>query len=189
MNPLILNHDGVKLHECFNIEPDRAKRLYSIMFYETISTFIIAGDMFDDPFEDSPRELVTKSGKLERCLTRVSDSQEKYFMLASYFIESTKIEHVLEKYAKSNLINKVAQRESSTSEIPDAVKDLIMDLLKNLGNEIFKDLAKIIEVIKISNNDFNIFLAMLDQDDPDAYIQNAVDSIIHMGDKKNSSDE
>ena len=180
------NHDGIKMHETFNISDERAKRIYSIMFYETISTFIIAGDLFEDPFNDSPRNLITKSGKLERVLKKINNNQEKYYVLASYFIEATKIEHVLEKFAKSRLITKLSFDTNHT----DKTRALIVDILKSLGDEIFKDLDNIIEKIKVSNDDFNIFMALLDHDDPDQYIEDAVQGILHLGDdKKDSSDE
>lgn len=178
------NHDGVKMHETFNISDDRAKRIYSIMFFETISSFMLAGDLFDN-WDDSPRNLITKSGKLERVLSKIQNDQEKYYVLACYFIEATKIEHVLEKYAKSRLITNLKFESLSN----DKTKELIMDILKTLGEEIFKDLDNIIDKIKISNDDFNIFLALLDNDDPDEYIENTVREILHMGDKRDSSDE
>lgn len=72
------NHDVKTFHESLGIHPDRATVLSGTILFEMINQSYLVSKLFDNP-DQAPRNMVTKTGVLEKVLTYAKDENEIMF--------------------------------------------------------------------------------------------------------------
>lgn len=183
MLDLKLNHEGEALHECFNLAESTANRIKSYMFYQSLSNASMASDLYDD-VDDAPRSMTTKTGRLEKILLFANSDNERAFILSIFFAETMRLEEVARRSFRNQMLKQTIDNESS-----DKLRKAVSEIILALSDQTFKAFDELVKKVSISNDDFSIFMSLIDEDDPDMYIQDAMDAILKLGQKDNSSDD
>jgi hypothetical protein len=75
-----LNHNSSTMGEAMGISKDRQDVITASVFFEIVNNDYQVMSLYDDP-EEAPREMVTTSGVLQKALSRVSNEQERMYMI------------------------------------------------------------------------------------------------------------
>ena len=186
---ITFNHEGVKIHDSFNLTKEQGNRLDSVIMFETIVADRILEVHYEGIREDAPREIKTKTGVLSRCMKYASNDQEAFYLAYAFVNKHNATLTVLAGYeALSRVGDKdsplhIAMIEGARREFGDKFSDeqLQEKLEDMLGSKTrpFKPMRKLIRQIDASNYDYSLFKAMLDDDDnADAYIPEIIEDII-----------
>jgi hypothetical protein len=186
---ITFNHEGVKIHDSFNLTKEQGEKLDSIIMFETIVADRILEVHYEGIREDAPREIKTKTGVLSRCMKYASNDQEAFYLAYAFVNKHNATLTVLAGYeALSRVGDKdsplhIAMIEGARREFGDKFSDeqLQEKLEDMLGSKTrpFKPMRKLIRQIDSSNYDYTLFKAMLDDDDnADAYIPEIIEDII-----------
>ena len=186
---ITFNHEGVKIHDSFNLTKEQGNRLDSVIMFETIVADRILDVHYEGIREDAPREIKTKTGVLSRCMKYASNDQEAFYLAYAFVNKHNATLTVLAGYeALSRVGDKdsplhIAMIEGARREFGDKFSDeqLQEKLEDMLGSKTrpFKPMRKLIRQIDASNYDYSLFKAMLDDDDnADAYIPEIIEDII-----------
>lgn len=185
---ITFNHDGVKIHDSFNLTEQQGNRLDSVIMFETIVADRILDVHYEGVREDAPREIKTKTGVLSRCLKYATNDQETMY-LAYAFVN--KHNATLSALAGYEALSRVGDKNSplhtaliegakehfgdkfSDEQLQEKLEDMIGSKTRP-----FKPMRKLIRQIDASNYDYSLFKAMLDEEDGDAYIPELIEDII-----------
>lgn len=185
---ITFNHDGVKIHDSFNLTEQQGNRLDSVIMFETIVADRILDVHYEGVREDAPREIKTKTGVLSRCLKYATNDQETMYLAYAFVNKHNATLSALAGYeALSRVGDKnsplhTALIEGAKEHFGDKFSDeqLQEKLEDMLGSKTrpFKPMRKLIRQIDASNYDYSLFKAMLDEEDGDAYIPELIEDII-----------
>ncbi len=185
---ITFNHEGVKIHDSFNLTEQQGNRLDSVIMFETIVADRILDVHYEGIREDAPREIKTKTGVLSRCLKYATNDQETMYLAYAFVNKHNATLSALAGYeALSRVGDKnsplhTALIEGAKEHFGDKFSDeqLQEKLEDMLGSKTrpFKPMRKLIRQIDASNYDYSLFKAMLDEEDGDAYIPELIEDII-----------
>lgn len=185
---ITFNHEGVKIHDSFNLTEQQGNRLDSVIMFETIVADRILDVHYEGVREDAPREIKTKTGVLSRCLKYATNDQETMYLAYAFVNKHNATLSALAGYeAFSRISDKdsalhTALIEGAKEHFGDKFSDeqLQEKLEDMIGSKTrpFKPMRKLIRQIDASNYDYSLFKAMLDEEDGDAYIPELIEDII-----------
>ncbi len=185
---ITFNHEGVKIHDSFNLTEQQGNRLDSVIMFETIVADRILDVHYEGVREDAPREIKTKTGVLSRCMKYATNDQEAFYLAYAFVNKHNATLSALAGYeAFSRISDKdsalhTALIEGAKEHFGDKFSDeqLQEKLEDMIGSKTrpFKPMRKLIRQIDASNYDYSLFKAMLDEEDGDAYIPELIEDII-----------
>jgi hypothetical protein len=183
------NHEGVRIHDSFNLTKEQGEKLDSIIMFETIVADRILEVHYEGVREDAPREIKTKTGVLSRCMKYASNDQEAFYLAYAFVNKHNATLTVLAGYEAFSRIGdkdsplhiamiEGARREFGDKFSDDQLQEKLEDML-SAKTRPFKPMRKLIRQIDSSNYDYTLFKAMLDDDENgDAYIPEIIEDII-----------
>lgn len=77
---MVLNHNVNTMGEAMGVNKDRQDVITASVFYEIVNNDYQVQALYDDP-KEAPREMVTTSGVLQKALLRVSNEEEKMYLV------------------------------------------------------------------------------------------------------------
>jgi hypothetical protein len=188
MEKITFNHEGVHIHDSFNLTKNQGNKLDSVIMFETIVADRILEVQYEGIREDAPREIKTKTGVLARCFKYATSDQEKIYLAYAF---ASKHHATLSALAGYEALQRVSDKDGELhSQFLEAARDHFGDkfsqekleekLEEMVGAKArpFKPMRKLIRQIDNSNYDYSLFKAMLDEEDGDAYIPELIDDII-----------
>lgn len=89
MEKITFNHEGIGIHESFNLTEQQGNKLDSIIIFESIVADRIVEVEYQGIREDAPREVRTKTGVLARCLNYAANDQEKMYLAYAFINKHT----------------------------------------------------------------------------------------------------
>jgi hypothetical protein len=186
---ITFNHEGVKIHDSFNLTEEQGNRLNSIIMFETIVADRILEVHYEGIREDAPREIKTKTGVLSRCMKYTTSDQEMIYVAYAFSSKHHATLGVLAGYEaflrvadKNSPLHRAmiegARKEFGDKFSDDQLQEKLEDML-SAKTRPFKPMRKLIRQIDSSNYDYTLFKAMLDDDDNgDSYIIEIIEDII-----------
>jgi hypothetical protein len=199
MEKITFNHEGVEIHESFNLSKQVGNKLDSIIIFETIVADRILEVQYDGVREDAPREVRTKTGVLARCLNYVSNEQERMYLAYAFVSKHTAALSLLAGYEALNRTMKDSGLRDKMIEgakehfgdkfTLEKIEEKLEEMISKQGRP-FKPMKKLIRQIDNSNYDYSLFKAMLDEEDGDSYIPEVVEDMIeHIKDMRSENNE
>jgi len=185
MEKIQFNHDGIEMYESFNLTKEQADRLESVIVFESIVARSIIKQDYNDDERSAPRALRTKTGVLSRSLKYASTEMEKLFLaflfhtraeIANTVIAATQAfdEASVDYKLRSKLIE-AAQNHFGDSMSREAIEIHLNNMMEKQARPL-KPFKKLIRQVENSNYDFNLFAAMLDEDEPSSYVMDILES-------------
>lgn len=191
MENITFNHEGIGIHESFNLTEQQGNKLDSIIMFETIVADRIIEVEYEGIREDAPREVRTKTGVLARCLRYASNDQEKMYLAYAFVNKhnmSLKLvagyEALVKTMADGELREKMIEGAKEHFGNQFSLEKLYEKLEEMVSKQArpFKPMKKLIRQIDNSNYDYALFKAMLDDEDgdKDAYIPELVEDMVSL---------
>jgi hypothetical protein len=202
MEKITFNHDGVQIHESFNLSEKIGNKLDSIIIFETIVADRILEVEYEGVREDAPREIKTKTGVLARCMKYATNDQEIVYLAYAFVNKHNATLSALAGYEAFTKIGdpngalhqemiRAAKDHFGDKFSPDQLQEKLEDMIGSKTRP-FKPMKKLIRQIDNSNYDYSLFKAMLDEEDGDvdAYIPEVVEDMIeHIKKMRSGIDE
>jgi hypothetical protein len=185
---ITFNHEGVKIHDSFNLTQEQGNRLDSAIMFETIVADRILEVHYEGIREDAPREIKTKTGVLSRCLKYATNDQETMYLAYAFVNKHSATLSALAGYEAFTKIGdtngplhqemiRAAKDHFGDKFSPDQLQEKLEDMIGSKTRP-FKPMRKLIRQVDASNYDYSLFKAMLDEEDGDAYIPELIEDII-----------
>lgn len=200
MEKITFNHDGVQIHESFNLSEQVGNKLDSIIMFESIVADRIVEVEYQGIRNDAPREVRTKTGVLARCLNYVTNEQERMYVAYAFVNKHNAALTLLAGYEalvktvgddrlRDKMIEGAKEHFGDKFNI-EQLEEKLQDMLSKQTRP-FKPMKKLIRQIDNSNYDYSLFKAMLDDEDgdKDAYITELVDDMIEVIKAMRSTDD
>lgn len=198
---ITFNHEGVKIHDSFNLTEQQGNKLDSIIIFESIVADRIVEVEYRGIREDAPREVRTKTGVLARCLNYAASDQEKMYLAYAFINKHTAAltllagyEALIKTMSDDRLRDKMIEgakehfgEQFSIEKLEEKLQDMFTKQTRP-----FKPMKKLIRQIDNSNYDYSLFKAMLDDEDgdKDAYIPEVVEDMIeHIKEMRSGDDD
>ena len=186
---ITFNHEGVKIHDSFNLTEEQGEKLDSVIMFETIVADRILEVHYEGDRENAPREIQTKTGVLSRCLKYTNNDQEKMYLAYAFINKHNATRAVLAGYeAMSRVTDKDSALHSSMIETARehfgdkfSEKELQEKMEEMLSSKTrpFKPMKKLVRQIDNSNYDYTLFKSMLDdEENGDSYIPEVIEDIV-----------
>jgi hypothetical protein len=188
MEKITFNHEGVHIHDSFNLTKEQGNKIDSVIMFETIVADRMLEVQYEGIRENAPREIKTKTGVLARCMNYTSTDQEKIYLAYAF---ASKHHAALSVLAGYEALRRVTDKDGELrSQFIEAARDHFGDkfseekleekLEEMVGSKTrpFKPVKKLIRQVDASNYDYSLFKAMLDEEDGDAYIPELIDDIV-----------
>lgn len=184
MGSIQFNHDGVEMYESFNLTKEQANRLESVIVFESIVARSIIKHDYNGEERTAPRALRTKTGILARSLKYASTEMERLFLS---FLFHTRAEVSNTVIAATEAFDSASQDYKLRSKLIEAAQDHFGDSMsreaieKHLDNMMekqarpLKAFRKLIRQVENSNYDFNLFTAMIDEDEASTYVMDILE--------------
>ena len=179
------DHEGRELYKSFMLTESQGKRLDSIIAFESIVADSIINQDYDGDSKAAPRVLKTKTGVASRCLKHAKNEQEAAYMLFVFIGKHDSVSKLLALYESINdmlsgQIENVAMKEKGDfPHMPEEeIRSRITEVLRDAARPL-KPMKKLIRQIENANHDFDLFKAMIDEDDnPEEYIADVIDDSV-----------
>lgn len=189
MEKITFNHEGIGIHESFNLTEQQGNKLDSIIIFESIVADRIVEVEYQGIREDAPREVRTKTGVLARCLNYAANDQEKMYLAYAFINKHTAAltllagyEALIKTMSDDRLREKMIEGAKEHFGEQFSIEKLEEKLSEMFTKQTrpFKPMKKLIRQIDNSNYDYSLFKAMLDDEDgdKDAYIPEVVEDMI-----------
>jgi hypothetical protein len=186
---ITFNHDGVKIYDSFKLTKEQGDKLDSVIMFETIVADRILEVHYEGDRENAPREILTKTGVLSRCLKYTNNDQEKIYLAYAFINKHNATIAVLAGYdAMSRVTDKDSVLQSSMIEAARehfgdkfSEKELQEKMEEMLSSKTrpFKPMKKLVRQIDNSNYDYTLFKSMLDdEENGDSYIPEVIEDIV-----------
>lgn len=184
---ITFNHEGVKIHDSFNLTEEQGNKLDSVIMFETIVADRIIEVHYEGDRNAAPREVRTKTGVLSRCFKYAATDQEKFYLAYAFVNKHNMTLAVLAGYEAlstttegSRLREKLIEGAREHFGDKFSIQELEQKLEDMLGSKArpFKPMKKLIRQIDNSNYDYSLFKAMLDEDEGDNYIPELIEDIM-----------
>ena len=184
MGSIQFNHDGIEMYESFNLTKEQANRLESVIVLESIVARSIISQDYNGEERSAPRALRTKTGVLSRSLKYANTEMEKLFLA---FLFHTRAEVSNTIIAAVEAFDVASQDYKLRSKLVEAAQDHFGDSMsreaieKHLDNMMekqarpLKGFKKLIRQVENSNYDFNLFTAMIDEDEASTYVMDILE--------------
>jgi hypothetical protein len=184
---ITFNHEGVQIHESFNLTKEQGNKIDSVIMFETIVADRIIEVHYEGERKAAPREVRTKTGVLSRCLQYATTDQEKFYLAYAFVNKHNMTMAVLAGYEAlsattegSKLRDKLIEGAKEHFGDKFSQEDLEEKLERMLDSKArpFKPMKKLIRQVDNSNYDYSLFKAMLDEDEGDNYIPELLEDIM-----------
>ena len=169
MGSIQFNHDGIEMYESFNLTKQQADRLESVIVFESIVARSIIKLDYNGEERSAPRALRTKTGVLSRSLKYANAEMEKLFLA---FLFYTRAEIANTVIAASEAFDEASRDYQMRSKLIELHLNNMMDKQARP----LKPFKKLIRQVENSNYDFNLFAAMLDEDEAPTYVMDILES-------------
>lgn len=160
------NHGTENFHESLGISDETRVRCRERIFFHTFSNALQRQELFEDE-DDTPRELRTVSGDLQRCLRSITDQLEYEYTLMIFnstqrmAMESfSYYQHMLESHGNREDRIKLKIMEL-VEEMRDSKDDDEGDEDEPISRLNKKTMMKRIKFVKQSHYNFDTYLNML----------------------------
>ena len=184
---ITFNHDGVQIHESFNLTKEQGNRMDSVIMFETIVADRIIEVHYEGDRNAVPREVRTKTGVLSRCMKYAVTDQEKFYLAYAFVNKHNMTMAVLAGYEAlsatthgSKLRDKLiegAKEHFGDKFSMEELEQKLEDMLDSKARP-FKPMKRLIRQVDNSNYDYSLFKAMLDEDEGDNYIPELIEDIM-----------
>jgi hypothetical protein len=151
------HHDAPTIPEGLGVDQETQTRAMEIVFFTTISNYLIASEFYDT-FDEAPQKLKTMTGDIEASINLVSSTVEKDFMLLMF---KNYHEIAINALAHYKFLSKADENEKRKFEIFMKIAELkAQDEIKD-GNVYTKPeyMMKRIEEVRNSNFNFEKYYA------------------------------
>ena len=185
MGSIQFNHDGIEMYESFNLTKEQADRLESVIVFESIVARSIIKLDYNGEERSAPRALRTKTGVLSRSLKYASTEMEKLFLA---FLFHTRAEIANTVIAAAEAFDEASRDYEMRSKLIEAAENHFGESMSREAIEVhlnnmmdkqarpLKPFKKLIRQVENSNYDFNLFAAMLDEDEAPTYVMDILES-------------
>ena len=185
MEKIQFNHDGIEMYESFGLTKQQADKLESVIVFESIVARSIIQRDYDGEERTAPRALRTKTGVLSRSLKYASSEMERLFLT---FLFSTRAEVANMVISAAEAFDQASTDHALRSKLIEAAQDHFGDKMSrqaieaHLNNMMekqgrpLKPFRKLVRQVENSNYDFNLFAAMLDEDEAPTYVMDILES-------------
>lgn len=160
------NHGTNDFHESLGISDETLIRCRERIFFTALSNALQRLELFED-INDAPREMLTVSGDLKRCLRTITDQLEYEYTLMifnttqrmamesfAYYRHKLQSEDNREDRIKYKIMELVEEMRGQEDDDEDEEEELIHRLNK-------KTMVKRIKLVKQSHYNFDTYLNML----------------------------
>ena len=185
MEKIQFNHDSIEMYESFGLTKEQANKLESVIVFESIVARSIIQKDYDGEERTAPRALRTKTGVLSRSLKYAGSEMERLFLT---FLFHNRAEVANTVIAAAEAFDQSSQDYEIRSKLIEAAQDHFGDRMSreaieaHLNNMMekqgrpLKPFKKLVRQVENSNYDFNLFAAMLDEDEAPTYVMDILES-------------
>lgn len=184
MEKISFNHDGIEMYESFNLTKEQANRLESVIVFESIVARSIIKHDYNGEERTAPRALRTKTGILARSLKYASTEMERLFLSFLFHTRAevsnmviAAVEAFDEASQDYNLRSKLieaAQNHFGESMSRQAIEKHLEDMMEKQARPL-KAFRKLVRQVENANYDFNLFTAMIDEDEASTYVMDILE--------------
>jgi len=188
MEKIEFTHSSGEIHESFNLTKEQAHKMESVIVFESIVARSIIKRDYSGDEDSAPRVLRTKTGVLARSLQHASTEMERLFLT---FLFSTRIEAAntvlaaIEAFEeasndyklKSKLVD-AARRHFGDSMTTEQIEQHLETMMAKQSRPM-KPFKKLIRQVENSNYDYQLFKAMLDEEESSLYIVEIMEDTMH----------
>jgi len=184
MEKISFNHDGVEMYESFNLTKEQANRLESVIVFESIVARSIIKHDYNGEERTAPRALRTKTGILARSLKYASTEMERLF-LSFLFHTRAEVSNTIiaaveafdtasQDYKLRSKLIEAAQDHFGDSMSRQAIEKHLDDMMEKQARPL-KGFRKLVRQVENSNYDFNLFTAMIDEEEASTYVMDILE--------------
>ncbi len=167
-----MNHGAENFHETLNISADLKTLCRERVFFTAFSNSLQRYELYEDLHQDSPVELRTVSGDLQRCLRSISDPlQYEYTLLIfigaqrasqkafSFWLAERKAQSDPELQKKIEILRMLEELRDSV-KTDDDDEDSQEPLIEQLND---KNMNMRVNLVKQSQHSFETYMNMLNR--------------------------
>lgn len=184
MEKISFNHDGIEMYESFNLTKEQANRLESVIVFESIVARSIIKHDYNGEERTAPRALRTKTGILARSLKYASTEMERLF-LSFLFHTRAEVSNIViaaveafdeasQDYNLRSKLIEAAQNHFGESMSRQAIEKHLEDMMEKQARPL-KAFRKLVRQVENANYDFNLFTAMIDEDEASTYVMDILE--------------
>lgn len=161
------NHQIENFHQALGISDDIRTKCRERIFFSAMSNAIQVMDLFEDK-DDAPREMVTVTGDLQRCLRMITDPLEYEYTLMifnnsqrmatetmAYYRHTLESQNNKEDRVKMKILELMEEIRGSKEDDNDEDDEAPVDRLNK------KTMVKRIKLVKKSHHNFDTYMNML----------------------------
>ena len=189
MEKIEFNHDASGLRESFMLSEERSDKLQAAIVFESIVAHTIVVKDYGDDHDEAPRVLRTKTGVLSRTLQYAMNERERLFLSFIFINRHEAINNVMAALtALEQSVTDGGLRDKLVSAGEEAFGGSMTkeELIKHFEDTIrkktrpLKPLQKLVRQVENSNYDFNLFNAMIDEDESSGYAMEVIEESLEV---------
>jgi hypothetical protein len=188
MEKIQFTHSSGEIHESFNLTKEQAHRLESVIVFESIVARSIISRDYSGDEKSAPRVLRTKTGVLSRSLQHANTEMERLFITLMFTPRADAANTIL---AALEAFEQASNDYALRSKLIEAAKDHFGDAMSeekierhledmmNKQARPLKPFKKLVRQVENANYDFQLFKAVIDDEESSAYVMETVEDALH----------
>jgi len=188
MEKIEFTHNSGEIHESFNLTKEQAHKLESVIVFESIVARSIISRDYSGDEKSAPRVLRTKTGVLSRSLQHANTEMERLFITLMFTPRADAANTIL---AALEAFEQASNDYALRSKLIEAAKDHFGDAMSeekierhledmmNKQARPLKPFKKLVRQVENANYDFQLFKAVIDDEESSAYVMETVEDALH----------
>jgi hypothetical protein len=188
MEKIEFTHNSGEIHESFNLTKEQADKLQSVIVFESIVARSIIHRDYSGDEKSAPRVLRTKTGVLSRSLQHASTEMERLFVTFMFTPRADAANTILaaleafeqasNDYALRSKLIEAAKDHFGDSMSEQKIEQHLEDMMNKQARPL-KPFKKLVRQVENANYDFQLFKAVIDDEESSAYVMETVEDTLH----------